>query len=56
MFETASQTVYTVAYISVLQTLNDNESIGIKVYSPDTDADVAAAAINGSLKVMIRCK
>ncbi len=48
MFETASQTVYTVGYISVLQTLNNNESIGMKVFNPDIDSDVAAAAIKTS--------
>ncbi len=45
MFETASQTVYTVDYISVLQTLNNNESIEINVYSTDINSDFAAAAI-----------
>ncbi len=48
MFETASQTVYTVGYISVLQTLNNNESIGMEVFNPDIDSDVAAAAIKTS--------
>ncbi len=39
------ETVYTVGYISVLQILNNNESIGIQFYSPDIDSDVAAATI-----------
>ncbi len=56
MFETASQTVYTVGYISVLQTLDNNNRIGINVSSPYIDSDVAAAAIkmcNWHLELMI---
>ncbi len=39
------QSTYTVGYISVLQTLNNNKSIGRKVFKPDIDSDVAAATI-----------
>ncbi len=42
------QSTYTVDYISVLQTLNNNESIGMKVFNPDIDSDVAAATIKMS--------
>ncbi len=42
------QSTYTVDYISVLQTLNNNESIGMKVFNPYIDSDVAAAAIKMS--------
>ncbi len=36
------QPAYTVGYISVSQTLNNNESIGMKVFNPVIDSDVAA--------------
>ncbi len=40
-----SASTYTVGYIYVSQTLNNNESIGMKVFNPDIDSDVAAATI-----------
>ncbi len=41
----------------MLQTLNNNESIGIQVYSPNIDSDVAAVAIKiSNLEIMLRFK
>ncbi len=49
MFETASQTVYLVGYVSVLQTINNNESIRTNVFNPEIESDVAAATIKTSM-------
>ncbi len=51
MFERASQTVYTEGYISVLQTLNNNESID---KSLDIDSDVVGDLIWRAHNCMIK--